>query len=317
MFQYLLETHPGPLLPTTLTPEERARHAQYEHWLLGQVDTRVADTGVAEKLTRTNTNWFRTTVEAFISADLGLNEYMNGEKFSATDIIIGSSLWAADQHGLLSHVATSAIHAYYERLRNRPHFIDVFGAPPEPKEPRSPRTKVEGEEKKKEEKKEKKEKKKDDKKENQPEEVVAAAPASPRGKEKKEKKEKKSKDEKKDEEKKDEEKKVEGETPAAVLAEALAADGPAPVEVALTRPDAEPTPTAVQGPVTETQAVVAEEAAPAPVAASAAPVAADNASETKPAETVAAPAPAAAAAPAAEKAASSESDSPISSSSSE
>lgn len=316
MFQYLLSTHPSSLLPSTLTPEERARHAQYEHWMLGQVDTRIADTGVTEKLTRTNTNWFRTTVETFLSADLGLNNYMNGEHFTATDILIGASLFAADQHGLLSHVATSSVHAYYERLRNRPHFIDVFGPPPEPKEPRSPRAKTEEVAEKKKEKKEKKEeKKKDAAVDAKPEEGAAAAPAavaapaSPRGKDKKEKKDKKSKDEKKDD-------KAAAETPAAVLENALA-EGPAPVDVALTRPDAEPTPTAVQGPATETQAAVAESAAPAAEASSAPAAAAAPAATPAAASEPAAPAPAPVA-PAAtgEKAASSESDSPISSSSS-
>lgn len=319
MFQYLLSSHPGALLPSTLTPEERARHAQYEHWMLGQVDTRIADTGVTEKLTRTNTNWFRTTVETFLSADLGLNNYMNGEHFTATDILIGASLFGADQHGLLSHVATSSVHAYYERLRNRPHFIDVFGAPPEPKEPRSPRAKTEEVPKEKKEKKSKDEKKKDvpavvdaEKKPEDGAAAPAAAPASPRGKDKKEKKDKKSKDEKKDDKP--------AESPAVIL-EAALAEGPAPVDVAVTRPDAEPTPTAVQGPPTETQAVVAESAAvessaPAttaePAVAAAAPaVSAAPADAAPPAVSAAPAAPAAA-----EKAASSESDSPISSSSS-
>jgi len=121
------------LLPIhSWTDENWERHDKYAFWTIATMDQRlltltqfvtavVGSTLTKSLLISSGTKTWLQECFRLIAADLGTQDYLQGNAFTLTDIYLGFTLAHAFHGGLLSN-APSTIQAYYSRINKRPAF---------------------------------------------------------------------------------------------------------------------------------------------------------------------------------------------------
>lgn len=109
------------LVPETWDDKVWARHHLYTYWSLLTLDPKILNK-------RAQNRW--KAFEKVLSDDLGENEYIQGNEFTLTDILIGFSLHLAHEQGLLKHSPKPVID-YYQRISQRKAFITSLSSEPQ------------------------------------------------------------------------------------------------------------------------------------------------------------------------------------------
>lgn len=116
------------LLPKNWTDENWARHHLYEYWCITSIDGALVGAifGLGKYtnyLTKGTDNWWLQKVEPLICSHLGDNKYLQGNEFTATDILLGFSLSFVKHTGIMKK-SNKKIQEYYQRILDRQQFRD-------------------------------------------------------------------------------------------------------------------------------------------------------------------------------------------------
>jgi len=132
--EILLPDHPvtKTLFPSTWTKENWIRHYVYSYWTIVHLDKEMISnffgfSRVAGKITGKVEKWFKKVVMPKVEADLGDNQYINGNTFTCTDIFLGYSLWLAFNLELFTK--NSKLGQYVTRLIARDTFASLVLKP--------------------------------------------------------------------------------------------------------------------------------------------------------------------------------------------
>lgn len=106
------------LYPTTWTKENWIRHNMYAYWTTATLDQKVVKKKMIWK-----------TFERKVCEDLGENEYINGNEFSATDIYVAYTLHLVHEAGLMKS-SPKPLQDYFQRISQREAF--TFSLQPDP-----------------------------------------------------------------------------------------------------------------------------------------------------------------------------------------
>jgi len=114
------------LIPKEWKLENWTRHHFYEYWCITSLDgSLVASVFGLGKftnyLTKGTDNWWLNKVEPIIASHLGDNKYLQGNEFTATDLLLGYSLTFVKYNGIMKK-SNKKIVEYYQRILERPAF---------------------------------------------------------------------------------------------------------------------------------------------------------------------------------------------------
>jgi len=119
------------LFPPTWNKGNWLRHYVYSYWTVVHLDKEIISnffgfSRVAGKISGKVAKWFKKIVLPKVEADLGDNQYINGNTFTCTDVFLGYTLWLAFNLELFSTSKPSKIGDYYNRIIARENFSGLL-----------------------------------------------------------------------------------------------------------------------------------------------------------------------------------------------
>lgn len=117
IFAYILEHYKSHLVPESWNNDNWTKHYLYTYWCTNTLDK--------FSLSGVKSAW--KPLEKRILQDLGTNEYINGNEFTVTDIMLGLSLHQLHKNGFLKD-SPNELKEYYKRVSEREGFTSSLNA---------------------------------------------------------------------------------------------------------------------------------------------------------------------------------------------
>ena len=116
--------------PKSWTQKNWDKHYLYQYWCITSMDGKLVASmfglsKITNYLTKGIDTWWLKIVEPTIIQDLGENQFLQGNEFTATDFFLGYTLSFIQHNGIMKK-SDPKIVEYYQRITSRKAFSDAM-----------------------------------------------------------------------------------------------------------------------------------------------------------------------------------------------